>query len=131
MSRHLVDPQLVAALDLFAPLDMEIGRINETRAMFAAMDPAVADYARPSVSIETHRVPGPEGAPEVPVTLYRPVGAQGALPVLIHIHGGGYLFGSPAGSGPASVRTADELQCIVASVDYRLAPETRAPAKSC
>jgi triacylglycerol lipase len=127
MSRHLVDPQLVAALEMFAPLDMELSRINETRAIFASMNPPIESYSRPSVSIEKIAVSGIEGAPDVPVTLYRPVQADYPLPVLLHIHGGGYLFGSAAGSGPANVRTASELQCVVASVDYRLAPETRAP----
>ncbi len=127
MSRHLVDPQLVAALDLFAPLDLDPMRIGEMRAMFTATMAPLESYARPTVHIETRRVPGPEGAPDVPVTLYRPAGARGPLPVLLHIHGGGYLFGSAARSGPGSVRTADELGCVVVSVDYRLAPETRAP----
>ena len=127
MSRHLVDPQLVEALDMFAPLDMDPSRIGETRAMFSAMNPPVESYAQPSVGIEKRSVPGPDGAPDVSVTLYRPVQADGPLPVLLHIHGGGYVFGSAAGSGPANVRTAKELNCLVASVDYRLAPETRAP----
>lgn len=127
MSRHLVDPQLVAALEMFAPLDMELSRIGETRALFSSMNPPVEAYARPTVGIQRIKVPGPDGAPDVPVTLYRPVQADRPLPVLLHIHGGGYLFGSAAGSGPANVRTASELECVVASVDYRLAPETRAP----
>lgn len=127
MSRHLVDPQLVEMLDVFAPLDMDLSRINQTRAMFAAMNPPVESYMRPSISIEKRQVPGPEGAPDVPVTIYRPIQPEGPLPVLLHIHGGGYVFGSAAGSGPANVRTARELDCAVVSVDYRLAPETRAP----
>ncbi len=40
MSRHLVDPQLVAALEMFAPLDMELSRINETRALVLVDEPA-------------------------------------------------------------------------------------------
>ena len=127
MSRHLVDPQLVEALELFAPLDMEVSRIDETRAMFAAMEAPVESYMRPSIAIEKVMAPGPAGAPDVPVTLYRPIQADGPLPVLLHIHGGGYLFGAASRSGPSSVRTASELKCLVASVDYRLAPETRAP----
>ncbi len=127
MSRHLVDPQLVEALNMFAPLDMDLSRIGETRAMFSAMNPPVESYMRPTIAIERLSAPGPAGAPDVPVTLYRPVQADGPLPVLLHIHGGGYVFGSAAGSGPANVRTARELNCLVASVDYRLAPETRAP----
>jgi len=127
MSRHLVDPQLVDALALFHPLDVDPSRIEETRAMFAALEQPVESYMRPSVTIERVLAPGPSGAPDVPVMLYRPVQADGPLPVFLHIHGGGYLFGAASRSGAGSVRTADELKCVVASVDYRLAPETRAP----
>ncbi len=127
MSRHLVDPQLVDMIDLFAPLDMDLSRINETRAMFSAMNPPLESYLVPTVSAERVLVPGAEGAPDVPVLLYRPVQAEGPLPVLLHIHGGGYVFGTAAGAGPSNVRTAGELKCVVVSVDYRLAPETRGP----
>lgn len=127
MSRHLVDPQLVAMLDLFQPLDTDPAKIVATRALFASMAPPVESYARPSVTIEQRSVPGPAGAPDVPVLLYWPAERQGPLPVFIQIHGGGYIFGSAAGSGAGNVRTADELGCLVVSVDYRLAPETLAP----
>jgi acetyl esterase/lipase len=127
MSRHLVDPQLLDALDYFAPLEMDPSRLAQTRAMFLGRYPPVESYARPSVSIERRTVAGPEGAPDVAVTIYRPVGAAGPLPVLLHCHGGGFVFGTSEGRGPGNVRTAEELQCLVVSVDYRLAPETRAP----
>ena len=128
MSRHLVDPELAAALDNFLPLDTDPGSIAATRARFAAMAPPRESYARADVDIEQIRVPGPAGAPEVPLILYRPKGATGPLPAFLHIHGGGYVFGTAASSGPSCVRTASELRCLVASVDYRLAPEHPAPA---
>jgi acetyl esterase/lipase len=127
MSRHLVDPQLLAALDLFQPLDTDPATLPATRAIFRAMAPPLRSYRRRSVSIEALAVPGPEGAPDVPVLLYRPRRARGLLPVFLHIHGGGYILGSAAASGPECVATAHALGCLVVSVDYRLAPETPAP----
>jgi acetyl esterase/lipase len=43
---------------------------------------------------EDRSVPGPEGASEVPVRVYRPIGSSGALPGVLWIHGGGYVYGS-------------------------------------
>jgi triacylglycerol lipase len=127
LTRHLVDPQLVAALDFFQPLDTDPASIPATREMFRAMVPPLASYKRRSVAIEARAVPGPAGAAEVPVLIYRPRRAKGALPVFLHIHGGGYVFGSAAASGPDCVATAHAIGCMVVSVDYRLAPETPAP----
>jgi acetyl esterase len=65
----------------------------------------------------------------VPVRLYRPKRA-GALPLHVHFHGGGFVLGS-AHSGQfdgALSRRAARSGAIVASVEYRLAPEHRFPA---
>jgi triacylglycerol lipase len=48
-------------------------------------------------------------------------------PVVFHIHGGGYLFGSPAASDARHRHWAKSVNCAVASVQYRLAPETPFP----
>lgn len=127
MSRHLVDPELFALLDQLPSIELTLETLDASRAIFREMALPQAAYARPGVTIEPRVVPGPEGAPDVPVILYRPVDATGRLPVLLHVHGGGYVIGQAEGSGPANVRTADELKCLVVSVEYRLAPETRAP----
>jgi acetyl esterase/lipase len=128
MSRHLVDPELAAMLDVFPGIVLDVGTIAAMREQMKSMARPREDYARPNVTIEERSVPGPQGAPDVPVTLYRPTAAQGRLPVLLHLHGGGYVLGTAEGSGAGNVRTADELNCLVVSVDYRLAPETQAPA---
>jgi len=127
MSRHLVDPELVPALEFFAPLDLDPATLPQTREIFRAMAPPRESYAHPDVAIEERLIPGPDGAPDVPVILYRPVNVLGPLPALLFIHGGGYILGHAEGSGPGNVRTARELGCVVVSVDYRLAPETPAP----
>src|SRR4051794_7585159 len=84
----------------------------------------------------------PSGAPadehlvemtEVPVggatvRLYRPRDADGDLPALLHVHGGGFCLGSAQIEHPQSVGLALGLRAVVATVDYRLAPEHPYPA---
>jgi triacylglycerol lipase len=59
--------------------------------------------------------------------VYRPAGAEGALPCILHIHGGGYVLGSAASSEAAHRPLAADLGCCIVTVDYRLAPETPHP----
>lgn len=63
----------------------------------------------------------------VPVKLYWPDGAQ-PHPVLIWIHGGGWVLGSATGADPLARDLCTRAGCLVVSVDYRLAPEHRFPA---
>ncbi|MBT2186446.1 alpha/beta hydrolase [Sphingobium nicotianae] len=127
MSRHLVDPELTAMLDVFPGITLSTETIVAMRAQMGTMAMPRDTYARPHVTIEDRTVPGPDGAPDVPVTLYRPTDATGKVPVLLYLHGGGYVMGTAESSGAGAVRTADEVKCLVVSVDYRLAPETKAP----
>ena len=54
--------------------------------------------------------------------------APGPHPALIWFHGGGYVFGSAALDGTRMQAWSHELGCVVASVDYRLAPDHPFPA---
>ena len=57
----------------------------------------------------------------------RPVGAaEGRL--VIYVHGGGWLFGSPRSHRVIASNLARASGCTVLSVQYRLAPENPAPA---
>jgi acetyl esterase/lipase len=73
-------------------------------------------------------VPGPQGAPAVGVRIYRPASVTGAVPVLIWMHGGGMIVGNHLSEEDSNVAFARDLGIAVVSVDYRLAPQSPAPA---
>lgn len=75
-----------------------------------------------------HAAFGAEGAPAVTVRVYRPAGQPGPLPCIYWIHGGGYMGGSYDGNNDLAGSWVKDLNCVVASVEYRLAPENPYPA---
>jgi acetyl esterase len=75
-------------------------------------------------SIIDRTVPGPAGA--IPVRVYTPEG-EGPFPLFVYIHGGGWVLGDLDGSDPTCRAIANEAECVVVSVDYRLAPEHKFP----
>ena len=64
---------------------------------------------------------------EVPLRIHVPVDRP-AGGVVLEIHGGGFYLGPAGGSDLRNRRLADTLGVVVASVDYRLAPEHPWPA---
>lgn len=79
------------------------------------------------VAFEARTVPGPAGAPDVPVFLYRPQSGQRNDAALLYIHGGGFVTGSAGAYHRQCARFADELGLLVVNVEYRLAPGTPFP----
>ena len=73
-------------------------------------------------------MPGPGTAPSVRVLLYRRIDARALLPAVLHVHGGGYVVGAPEFAEAGNIALAADLDCVVCSVDYRLAPEHPHPA---
>ncbi|WP_276299623.1 alpha/beta hydrolase [Halorussus lipolyticus] len=71
-------------------------------------------------------VPGPDGN-TIPIRVYTPEG-DGPFPVLVWMHGGGFMLGDVESYDPVCRVLADELGCVVVSPDYRLAPEHEFPA---
>jgi len=48
-------------------------------------------------------------------------------PAVLHMHGGGFVLGDAKGSLRNLQRHAKSLDCVIVTVDYRLAPQTRFP----
>lgn len=91
--------------------------VNQTQA---------GEIAKPDVTDEWIQVPGgPNG--DVPVRIVRPAGATGTLPVLLYIHGAGWVFGN-AGTHDRLVRElAVGAGVAVVFPEYSLSPEAKYP----
>lgn len=70
---------------------------------------------------------------DVSVHVFRPASARPGTPALLRIHGGGMVLGDAAQDSRFCRRVADELNIVVVSVEYRLAPEHPfpTPLKDC
>jgi triacylglycerol lipase len=122
-SRHLVDPELAPLLEQFPSVYLSADKLDFVRNRILPLPP-VGDCG---VDLERVSVPGPEGAPDILLHIYRPRGATGPLPCIYHIHGGGYVAGAAKELEPMHRPLVAALGCVLVSVDYRLAPETPFP----
>jgi acetyl esterase/lipase len=102
------------------------GGAAELRAMLGSLLPETP--LPEGVTTEDRMAPGPDGAPEVMVRLYRPASLPTGAPALYWIHGGGMVLGNVAMNDAYCAEIAAELNVMVASVEYRLAPEHPFPA---
>ena len=73
------------------------------------------------------RVPADVG--DVPVLIIRPRTVQTQLPVVLYMHGGGWLLGSAASHGQLARDLAVAAEAAVVFIDYTLAPEARYPVQ--
>lgn len=69
-------------------------------------------------------IDGPAGS--LPIRIYRPSDAAD-LPVLVWFHGGGWVLGDISSGDLPCRDLANLADCVVVSVDYRLAPEAPFP----
>jgi acetyl esterase/lipase len=129
MTKRAYDPEFEPLLPLLPTLSdlSSLAVIQQARTGRFADFPVPPD--RDDVTKEDRRVPGPAGAPDVPVRIYRPrAAAQAPRGCVYEIHGGGFLMGSIEMMDPWCQRVAAELDAVVVSVEYRLAPEHPFPA---
>ena len=126
----LARPDVRAFLDyvnaLPGPRSHEAGAV-EARRMMTAAGPLVELPVGPLAVRRDLACPGPGGG-IVPLRLYDARADRGPGPVMIFIHGGGFVIGDLASHEPACAEIARTLDIPVISVDYRLAPEHPFPA---
>jgi acetyl esterase/lipase len=126
-SRHLVDPELLALLDLLPSSSLTTESLATNRARTAAMVASRSAPEYPNLTVRERYVPGPAGAPDVRILLYQPTQTTQLTAGLLWLHGGGYVGGNVDLEDVRAGPMAAELGCVVVSVDYRLAPETSFP----
>ncbi|GGO63689.1 alpha/beta hydrolase [Nonomuraea cavernae] len=107
--------------DLGADLaTLDLARIREVRA-----HDELATQRGPLTHLPFVRDEEAEG---VPIRVYRADRGDGALPVVVYFHGGGWVFGSVKRNDALGRDLAIRTGAVVVSVDYRLAPEHPFPA---
>ncbi len=80
----------------------------------------------PGVAVTRRHVPGQSPVPVFVIAPTEP--SQQHRPAVLWIHGGGMILGSPQMEASGGGRLARELNAVVVSPDYRLAPEHPFPA---
>ena len=123
----LIDPELIPPSRQIPSPGFRKDTLRDVRASMQAKAIAALPADSRAVLVERLTVPGQGNAPAVGVLAYRPAQVQGPLPALLHLHGGGYVVGSPERKGAEHRKLAVDLGCVIYSVDYRLAPETPFP----
>lgn len=122
-TRHLVDPELLPLLDLWPAVTMSAEVLEQARSWPAPLPPADDD----GVVMERISVPGPAGAPDLGLVIFHPAEPVQDAGGICHMHGGGFVLGTPEGSAARLRPMVAALGCVIVSVDYRLAPETPFP----
>ena len=124
-----LDPRAQAFLDQIAaggglPAPNTLTVEDERKALDLFIE-SLGARPEPVARVEDRLIPGPAG--QIPLRIYTPQGS-GPFPVLVYFHGGGFYIGSIATEDSSCRWLTNAAGCIVASVEYRLAPEHKFPA---
>ncbi len=89
-------------------------------------------YPKPKLpmgKVENLSISGKAHHVQIPIRIIWPHESACVNPTstLVYFHGGGFVVGDLDSHEMHAVRLANEAQCIVVNVDYRLAPENRFP----
>src|SRR3989449_7003860 len=121
-----LDPQAQSLVDAMAKLNLkpiEDSTPEEARESMRSRTAGLGPFEEVAAVIE-HRVPVTGG--EITARLYAPAG-PGPHPALVFYHGGGWVIGDLYTHDGICRSLTNAAGCIVASVDYRLAPESKYP----
>src|SRR3954462_6648513 len=126
---ELVDPELRDAHALWPQVSLTAETLTQRRADALALLSAVPIPDLPDIVTGEIHVESAFGAKPIRVLTYRPVRSADPLPVIVHIHGGGFVMGKPEMKDVEDRLFASELKSAIYSVDYPLAPEAPHPAR--
>lgn len=97
-----------------------------SRRQFEAEIDSLIDKPTPVSAVQDFVTDTPVG--KIPVRFYSPKPSAKAVPLLVFYHGGGFVVGSLNSHDEACRVICRHADVAVLSVDYRLAPEHKAPA---
>lgn len=79
------------------------------------------------LQVENIEIPSVNKTRKIRVRIYQPKGKKD-LPILIYFHGGAFIYGTPEQYDFIFFKLALDVNMLIVSVDYRLAPENPFPA---
>ena len=91
----LMDPELRVRFEPMLPMFLNVPEDPVAVRQLMEQLPLPERQQSERVLVENRRVPGPAGAPEVPVRIYTPATRTATIPGLFWIHGGGFTAGTP------------------------------------
>jgi len=121
MDINQIHPTLQKATASFPKLPVTSGF---GRALTRALLPMLLPKPKAPAGITIEQIKTSGG---VKLRIYSPAG-QRTRAAMLYIHGGGMMIGSPAMDDALLSSTASELDIVIVSPDYRLAPEHPYPA---
>lgn len=115
-------PEARALLDAFeAQGVLPFDRMSVLQARASVAASTRVQGPRPEVA-DVRDLLVPAGRGRLPVRVYRPSPGE-VRPLLVYLHGGGFVTGSVAVADRSCRALAVAADCVVVSVEYRLAPE--------
>ena len=124
MSKHVLEPEAQAFAEATAapPFLYELGPDGARKVLD---DVQAAPVDRPIVDEKWITVPADVG--DVWVRIVRPAGAIGELPVVLYVHGGGWVLGNAGTHDRLVCELAAGVDAAVVFVEYDRSPEARYP----
>lgn len=123
LPRPEFDPQLQPAIDVIlagpSTLTLEMIPLMREHGFGPSVDELLRD--RPVTHVEM-TAPGPDGV-ELRVSVFRRSDHVAGGPAILHLHGGGMVGGDRFLGADTFLPWAERYDAVVASVEYRLAPE--------
>ncbi|MEU7901089.1 alpha/beta hydrolase [Nonomuraea sp. NPDC049152] len=125
MGKHVLEPEAQEIADATAnpPFLYELGPEGARKVLD---DIQAAPVEKVEVG-EDKWITVPADVGDVRVRLIKPVGAAGPLPVILYIHGGGWILGNSGTHDRLIRELCDGARAAVAFVEYDRSPEARYP----
>jgi acetyl esterase/lipase len=128
MGKQSVDPALWPLVETFPPIDVSAETLAGFRAAMVDLTVTPDPATHADVAIETRAISGGGDAAGSIRCLYFHPARSAPAGALLHVHGGGFVMGSPEIDVARNIELVRATGCAILSVDYRLAPEHPHPA---
>lgn len=122
----LVNPELKPFLSGIEDFDLRDETLADARRAFEQITASPAPPTH-GVVVSERKILARDEKREINVVVYQPQAKGNSLPVILHIHGGGFVMGHPMSDDADNRRIAGDGQCVIVSVAYSLSPEAKFP----